>query len=205
MAFFEDLGKKISQTSQGVLQKTKDSAEILKLNGMVSDETKKLNTIYAEIGKKYFEIHSDSPEEALESLVSQVKDSQKKIDDYSEQVKKLKGVTKCLNCGGDVQYGSPFCTNCGARLTVPEAAPAVDPNAKICAKCGKAVNSESAFCIFCGAKLEEAHVEAPVEAPATQEEPAPVEAPQTNVRVCPNCNFEITDDSLFCVKCGTKL
>lgn len=203
MAFFEDLGKKISQTSQGVLQKTKDSAEILKLNGMVSDETKKINGLYTEIGKKYFEIHSDSPEEALESLVSQVKDSQKKIDDYAEQVKKLKGVTKCLNCGGDVQYGSPFCTNCGARLTVPEAevevAPAVDPNAKICAKCGKAVNGDSAFCIFCGAKLEEAPVEAPVE------ENAPAEAPETNVRVCPNCNFEITDDSLFCVKCGTKL
>lgn len=203
MAFFEDLGKKISQTSQGVLQKTKDSAEILKLNGMVSDETKKINGLYAEIGKKYFEIHSDSPEEALENLVSQVKDSQKKIDDYSEQVKKLKGVTKCHNCGGDVQYGSPFCTNCGARLTVPEAeveaAPAVDPNAKICAKCGKAVNGDSAFCIFCGAKLEEAPVEAPVE------ENAPAEAPETNVRVCPNCNFEITDDSLFCVKCGTKL
>lgn len=46
MAFFDDLGKKITQTGQGVVQKTKDTAETIKLNGMISDEEKNIVNFY---------------------------------------------------------------------------------------------------------------------------------------------------------------
>lgn len=195
MAFFEDLGKKITQTSQGVVQKTKDTAEVIKLNGMISDEEKRINNLYNQIGKRYFEIHSDSCEQALESIVLEIKEAQKKIDDYSEQVKKLKGIVRCSNCGGDVQYGSPFCSTCGSRMETPNAQTNInDANVKRCTACGSPIANGCAFCTHCGTKVEEPPIV------KTEPETQPVTA-----KVCPNCNTEVDNDSAFCMNCGTKL
>jgi thiol-disulfide isomerase/thioredoxin len=38
MAFFDELGRKISKTSQGVVRKTRDFADTTKLGGLISDE-----------------------------------------------------------------------------------------------------------------------------------------------------------------------
>ena len=116
MAFFDELGKKISQTGQGVVQKTKDATETLKLNSMISDEEKRVNELYTEIGKKYFELHSETFETELENMINGIKQSQSRISAFSEQVKKLKGVVRCPNCGGEVAYNSQFCNLCGAAI-----------------------------------------------------------------------------------------
>lgn len=150
MAFFEDLGKKISQTGQGAVQKAKDAAEILKLNGLVSDEEKRINAIYTEIGKKYFEIHADDCEAVLVGMINSIKASKDKIDEYSEQIKQLKGVTKCPNCRADVQNGSPFCSFCGVKLGIT--APSM-PNITFCTNCGNKIEDNAAFCTNCGTKL----------------------------------------------------
>lgn len=41
--FFEQFGKKVTQTSQDAMKKTKEFAEIAKLNTQISDEEKRLN------------------------------------------------------------------------------------------------------------------------------------------------------------------
>ena len=41
-SFFEELGKKVTQTSQEAMKKTKDLAEIAKINAQMTDEEKKL-------------------------------------------------------------------------------------------------------------------------------------------------------------------
>ena len=45
MAFFDDLGKKISQAGQNAVQKTKEMTDIARINGMISDEEKKAEPI----------------------------------------------------------------------------------------------------------------------------------------------------------------
>ena len=37
MAFFDEIGKKLSQTGQGMVQKTKEMADVAKLNSNISD------------------------------------------------------------------------------------------------------------------------------------------------------------------------
>ncbi len=195
MAFFEDLGKKITQTSQGVVQKTKDTAEIIKFNGMISDEEKRINNLYNQIGKRYFEIHSDSCEQALESFVSEIKTAQKKIEDYTEQVKKLKGIVRCPNCGGDVQCSSPFCSTCGFSMETPSVQTnANDANSKRCVSCGSPISDGYAFCIRCGTKVEET----PIDEAKSEIQP-------DIGKICPNCNTAADNDSAFCMNCGTKL
>ena len=196
MAFFDELGKKISQTSQGVVQKTKDTAEVIKLNGMISDEEKRINNLYTQIGKIYFELHSDSCEESFESMVASIKEAKSKIEQYSEQVKKLKGIVRCPNCGGDVQYGSPFCSSCGTKMEIKSAsATNDDPNVIRCVKCGMPINDGCAFCTHCGTKVEPEVVTEVV---------TDMVSDDVSIMKCPNCGNNIGDNA-FCTNCGTKV
>jgi len=199
MAFFDELGKKISQTSQGVVQKTKDTAEVIKLNGMISDEEKRIKNLYMQIGKVYFELHSDSCEEPLADMVASIKEAKSTIEQYSEQVKRLKGIVRCPNCGGDVQYGSPFCSSCGTKMEVKQ--PTVineDPSVIHCSKCGMPINDGCAFCTNCGTKVAQEVVANEVTIESTEE------AIESNENKCPNCGNNI-GDNVFCTNCGTKI
>ena len=55
MAFFDQLGQKLTQTSQDAVKKTKDMAEAVRLNSAVADEGKKIEAAYREIGRLYYE------------------------------------------------------------------------------------------------------------------------------------------------------
>lgn len=195
MAFFDELGKKITQTSQGVVQKTKDTAETLKLNGLISDEEKRVNSLFNELGKAYFELHADSNESEFEKLISDIKEAQAKIENYAEQVKKLKGVVSCPNCGGEVAYGAPFCSSCGSKMNVQnDQSSAVNSNVQRCVNCGVPITPGTAFCTNCGTKVEAESVEN--------------NAGEANASVeknCPVCGKQIEAEAKFCIGCGTRI
>ena len=181
MAFLDEIGKKISQTSQGMVQKTKDTAESMKLNGAIAEEEKRIQALYLEIGKMYFELHADSYESALEAQVLGIKEANEKIEAYHEQIKRLKGIVRCAVCGGEVPYGAPFCSSCGSKMMNENTvAPTAESNVRHCANCGAVLADGIAFCTNCGTPAPAVEAPAPVvEAPApVVEAPAPVvEAP----------------------------
>lgn len=174
MEFYANLGKKITQTSQGVVQKTKDTAETIRLNGMISDEEKRIANFYSKIGSIYFQLHADSYEPTFEQMILGIKEAQVKIENYSEQVKRLKGIVRCPNCGGEVPYGAPFCSSCGSKMNVQSAAaPAANSNVQRCVKCGVPLTPGTAFCTNCGTKVEAAPASAPVVNPVVNSQPNP--------------------------------
>lgn len=186
MAFFEEIGKKISQTGQDMVQKTKDTAETMRLNSAISDEEKRMQGLYAEIGQRYFELHADSYEPELEELVLSVKECNTRIENYSEQIKRLKGIVRCPHCNGEVAYGAPFCSTCGSKMPDVEVETAVESNVRRCKNCGLPLADGAGFCTNCG----------------TQAAPSPEEA---NVRRCVRCSQVLPDGVLFCTGCGTKV
>lgn len=52
-------------------------------------------------------------------------------------------------CGAGLAADAKFCSNCGARVVVPEPA----PKAKFCSQCGTKADGSAAFCSNCGTKL----------------------------------------------------
>ena len=66
MAFFDDLGKRISNAGQGVAQSTKNFANITKLNSMITEEEKKVDGLFLQIGKMYYENNALHPEDLTE-------------------------------------------------------------------------------------------------------------------------------------------
>ena len=102
MAFFDDIGNALSHAGQNVVQKTKDTAEVVRLNGAISEEEQRIQTLYSEIGKRYFELHANDYESALEEMVLGIKGANTKITQYRDQVMKLRGVIYCTGCHAEI-------------------------------------------------------------------------------------------------------
>ena len=158
MEFFKGLGNKISHTSQEAIKKTKEIADITKLNGEISAEEKKINSIYQTIGQKYFELHADSPEEDFAEMIILIKNSMNKIDEAKDEIRRLKGKRVCPQCSIELEGEAPFCPMCGEKLpefekrTVVENSEEDDKN--LCKGCGVELEEDAMFCQSCGKKVE---------------------------------------------------
>lgn len=183
MAFFEDLGKKISETSQGVVQKTKDTAEVMRLNSAISDAEKKITAIYTKIGEIYCEKKADSAEPDFAELVSAVKELKVNINNCNEQINKLKGLIFCPNCNAALPPETIFCSTCGTRMPQEVSQPKTDE--KLCPSCGAPVKEGMAFCTSCGLKLGEVAVQ--------------------SVPTCKKCGATLQEGMKFCTTCGAMV
>ena len=116
MAFLNDMTEKLSKAGQGVAQSTKNLAATAKLNAAIAEEEKNIKGCYALIGEAYYVAHSDDPDESMKEWVVSISESLEKISDYKEQLKKIKGINICPNCGEEVPADSAFCAHCGAKI-----------------------------------------------------------------------------------------
>ena len=84
-----------------------------KLNSMISDEEKRINHAYTEIGKLYFEHHTNDSEEMFTALIQSIHEANEKIADLRNQASEIKGIIKCAKCGAEVAKDAAFCGACG--------------------------------------------------------------------------------------------
>jgi hypothetical protein len=155
MAFFEDLGKKVSQTGQEALKKTKIMAEVTRINSQIAAEKRVIADNINKIGEKYYELYCDSPDANLAPYVDAIKEAHRKIEDCEDQINKLKGVECCPKCGAELKAGTLFCPACGTGIEQPQAAKEpVNTAMRVCAACGTPLADGVRFCGNCGAKSE---------------------------------------------------
>jgi len=94
MGFFDDLGKKLSDASQDVMQKGKEMADTAKFNSQIHDEEKKITAVYGKIGKKYFEVFENAPSEEFKAFIDEIHAAQAKIAEIQEKLNALKNEGK---------------------------------------------------------------------------------------------------------------
>lgn len=152
MAFFEQIGKKITDAGQGVARETKNLADIARLNSSISDKEKRIAALYSEIGRAYYERHKNDAAAEEAASISEINTLFAEIEQNKDEISRIKGVTKCPNCGADVARGSAFCNSCG--IAIAQSEPATAPaDGRICPSCGAAVPEGNLFCNNCGTKL----------------------------------------------------
>ncbi len=156
MAFFEQLGKKISDAGQSATQQAKNFAEVTRLNSAISDKEKRISQIFTEIGQSYYEGHKGDPQAEDIERITEINRLDAEIRQCREEIKQIKGVTKCPNCGADVPLNAAFCNACGTKipLTEPIRDDADTEPTVLCPMCGKSVSASNLFCNHCGAKLD---------------------------------------------------
>lgn len=173
MAFFEQLGKKISSAGQGVAQQTKNFADVSKLNSAISEKERQVAQLYTQIGSQYYDRHKDDASSEFADLSNAITKLIAEIEQCRENIKIIKGVIKCPNCGAEIPSGTLFCTSCGTRIVqaaqpsqqvapqpnvqqpyVQQPVPPAAPQQRICPNCGNAVADGNLFCNNCGNKME---------------------------------------------------
>lgn len=199
MAFFDDLGKKISQAGQTAVQKTKGITDIARINGMISDEEKKVNNNYYQIGKLYVAIHRTDFESDFAGMVAAIKESETKIMNYKQQIQDIKGLVRCEKCGAEVASDAAFCSSCGSPMP-KRAEPANNGNLTKCAGCGGMVDKNMRFCTSCGKPIANI-VNVANDTPTVIED----SSAEHVTNKCPNCGVAINEGLAFCTECGTKL
>ena len=198
MAFFEDLGKKISQGSQDVIKKTNEMAAISRVNSRISAEEKELTQKYQQIGQRFYTEATKDADGAesisvelyqeLMALCQGVSDSLRKIEDCKEEIIAIRNVKRCPKCGAECPNNAPFCSSCGQALPIPEVVGMA--SGRICPNCKKPLAADAIFCTGCGQQV-------PAEEPAQAEE-----APG---KFCSGCGKALPADALFCTGCGNRM
>lgn len=197
MAFFDDLGKKLSQAGQTAVQKTKEMTDIARINGLISDEEKKVNNNYYQIGKLYVAMHQSDFESDFGGMISTIRESEAKIRDYKQQIQDIKGVVRCEKCGAEVASNIAFCSSCGSPMPKKAQQPSNSANFIKCIGCGAMVDKNMRFCTSCGKPT--------MDITQTSETTPVAHTVVETIKKCPKCGVEVDKELAFCTECGTKI
>lgn len=198
MAFWDGLGQKVSTTTAGAMQKAKEMSEISKLNMLISEEQKKVDNIYYQIGKLYAAMYPEEHTEEFNGMFVALGEMNKKIRSYQQEIANIKRVVCCPQCGAEVQMGDSFCSLCGMRMPMP-AIPQVNMDDLVrCESCGSMVKKGNRFCTSCGNPIVQPREEAEAAAiPELDVEEEPL--------LCPQCGAKVEEGQAFCMECGANL
>lgn len=215
---------------ESAVQKTKDMTDIARINSLISDEEKKINGVYTQLGKFYATLHANDYENQFAGMMIAIKEAEMNISLYKKQILDIKGVTICEKCGSEVAKSVLFCNICGSQM--PKTEFNDFSNSTRCSSCGVMVSKDVRFCTNCGkpmatvAPVAPAPVApapvvptpvapvpvapAPVAEPVVEQvAPAPVVEPvveeKAELLFCSNCGTQLDADAIFCTECGTKV
>ncbi|WP_333651689.1 zinc ribbon domain-containing protein [Lacrimispora sp.] len=115
MAFFEGLGKTLSDTGKEVATKAKALTETIQLKTQISGEKTKLEEAYAVIGKLFYESNKE-PEEEYKKAYEVVRACRERIAALEIELTQSEGTRLCAECGAKVTKDSLYCGKCGAPV-----------------------------------------------------------------------------------------
>lgn len=170
MAFFKDLGKKITEGVQDVTDKASELVEVQKLNSAITKEKNTIDDIKKQIGDKIFSMYQagqpvpDAFATDIQAIINQLQ----VIVGLEAKIREIKGepplagqaqpsptapvepdVPAELAPAAQVEHDAP-------AEPVAEATPPADASApaKFCPECGAKHSEDTAFCGECGTKVE---------------------------------------------------
>lgn len=154
MAFFEQIGKKITNAGQSVVQQTKNFADVSQLHSAISEKEKKIAQLFLNIGQMYYETHKENPPVEYREIITEINTLYSEITQNQEEIKQIKGIVKCPQCGADVPLNASFCNTCGAKVEQNSVVEFKDQLQRVCPICHSVVELNDSFCNHCGAKIE---------------------------------------------------
>ena len=153
MAFFDDLGAKLSKTGQKTMQKANDLADITKLNLRTSELNKSIQELYAKVGEQYYALHGEQPEEPLSGLCGEISAVKAEIEAIRGDIQRIKQIRVCPGCGYENPSDASFCNKCGLALPELPTREEPKPAGPVCPQCGAQTMEGAQFCTKCGARL----------------------------------------------------
>ena len=114
--FLTQISDKLTEMGNEVSQKAKDTANIISLKNKIRAEEEKEKLIYQTIGEKYFEAHKNEENDPYAEDIAAVFAAKAGIDTLKSQIREIKGLDKCTECGAEIVGDAVFCPKCGKKL-----------------------------------------------------------------------------------------
>lgn len=145
----------MSRMAQNAVMKSKEMAEITRLNVEISNTEQKVREIYVQLGE-YLTQHPELlplQDETVQGFHKSLLEAQESLAAAKQALLDVKNINICPGCGAEVSRSSKFCDRCGTAIDH-----SILENANkecTCPQCGAPVEASSLFCGNCGAKLGE--------------------------------------------------
>ncbi len=117
MAFFKQIGKRITDVSQGVAQQTRNLTDITRLNAKIAEKKETMSQLLFEMGHDYYQKHRKDTDCEEQEYVDRLNALFLEIMKCQDEVELLKAPNTCKACGARLAEGASICMNCGARLS----------------------------------------------------------------------------------------
>ncbi len=92
MDFVEKLGDTITAKGKEAADKARELAEIASLKSQISTCENIVKKNYMEIGRIYYELYGECPEEPFEKQTRSIRNARNGIRELQEQIKEIKGL-----------------------------------------------------------------------------------------------------------------
>lgn len=142
MAFFQDLGKKITDGVQDASKKTTELIEINKLKSSIASEKDAINATKIQMGDKIFTMFN-AGEAIPDTMAEDVQAIQARLDKITE----LEGKIEEIKAASEAEKASR-----AAAAAAPAAG--AGTGTRFCVGCGSPLAEGTLFCGKCGRKQE---------------------------------------------------
>ena len=120
--FFEDLGKRLSETAEAVTAKAGDAIEVQKLKAQIRELARGNAEDLMELGQSIYDRFENGEEldEASKGLCEAIASRKESMEEYENKIEGLKGACECTRCDKMVAKDMAFCPYCGSPVTEEE-------------------------------------------------------------------------------------
>lgn len=116
--FFEDLGKRITETAETVSKKTGEVVEVQKIKSQIRMLERNNERDFQDIGKMVCDKFKQGEVEDVKfiELCKAIEEREESIERYEKEIAELKGKDICSNCKNHLEPEMAYCPKCGAKV-----------------------------------------------------------------------------------------
>lgn len=192
MNFFNKVTDAVGTMGKDVTKAAKDNVEIMKCSSAIDSREKEMESIYKEIGRRYYNSEGEVSKEAFADLFEAIRSEQSQIDELREKLQELKRTVICKECGAELPRDAKYCRNCGAKTENIIITPF---SGETCSKCHSPLKGNEKFCAVCGTKVEHEK--------KSEEQTTGIFTKQP--LTCSVCGRELKDTDVYCKSCGNSV
>lgn len=116
MDTIDKIGETLTSASKDIAKKAKDLVDVNTVRTAMNDQKRIICKAYERIGEQYYKEHVEAGAHEYEVEFEIIGEATAKLKELSEQLRVLKKINVCTECGATVSMDAVFCSKCGVRL-----------------------------------------------------------------------------------------
>lgn len=144
---------KFNQITKSAVSRSREMAEITRLNMEISSNEQKMKELAVQIGMSVVDQQLLLENEQIAGLAAQITALREAVAKNQGIIQDIRNINICSNCGAEVSRASKFCDKCGNPMDRSAVEASIASAVPTCPECGEQMEPGAMFCTNCGTKL----------------------------------------------------